>query len=403
VTAGRKTDSARGIPVAAPPAVTRGAEHRIAALALAGLLFAGGLIGSFNLTLDGVVRDGAPRAIYAATMGLCMLTSVPLLLRERAGKKQTFALVLLGDLVYVVVALCLRDPTHYATPLMLLFPVFVAAWFLGPVQLGVNMLVTAGAVFAGLWHNYPTGTDLAIQTVVNAGMLNLTALGVFVLRRRIERLLAATQALSSTDPLTGLWNRRFLVEQAPRVWRQARRDGNRVAAMVLDLDHFKRLNDAHGHAAGDAVLCAVADALRGTVRPADVLARTGGEELVVLGLVGDAAEAHHLAERLRAAVSASCTDDGHRVTASIGLALCRPGDGEDPADALWKLIDRADAAMYDAKKQGRDRVAAVLVPRPRSARVAEQSLPPAAELPRPSEDLPPAHVPHPDSPASDVA
>jgi hypothetical protein len=91
------------------------------------------------------------------------------------------------------------------------------------------------------------------------------------------------------------------------------------------------------------------------------------------------------------------------VTASIGLALCRPRDGEDPADALWKLIDRADAAMYDAKKQGRDRVAAVLVPRPRVPRVAEQSLPPAAELPRPSEDLPAVHVPQPDSPASDVA
>ena len=75
------------------------------------------------------------------------------------------------------------------------------------------------------------------------------------------------------------------------MWRQARRDGTRVAAMVLDLDHFKRLNDAHGHAAGDAVLRAVAGSLTATVRPADVLARTGGEELVVLGLVGDPDEA----------------------------------------------------------------------------------------------------------------
>ena len=94
--------------------------------------------------------------------------------------------------------------------------------------------------------------------------------------------------------------------------------------MVLDIDHFKRLNDAHGHAAGDAVLCAVARSLAATVRPADVLARTGGEELVVLGLVGDPDEARRLAERLRLAVAHTRTPDGHGVTASIGVALTRP-------------------------------------------------------------------------------
>jgi diguanylate cyclase (GGDEF)-like protein len=135
--------------------------------------------------------------------------------------------------------------------------------------------------------------------------------------------------------------------------------------MVLDLDHFKRLNDAHGHAAGDAVLLAVAASLGATVRPADVLARIGGEELVVLGMVADPAEAQHLAERLRAAVSGSRTGEGHGVTASIGIALTRPVDGEDPTDALWRLVDRADAAMYEAKQQGRDRVATV-VPPPRA-------------------------------------
>ena len=150
------------------------------------------------------------------------------------------------------------------------------------------------------------------------------------------------------------------------MWRQARRDGTRVAAMVLDLDHFKRLNDAHGHAAGDAVLRAVAAALAATVRPTDVLARTGGEELVVLGLVGDPDEAAQLAERLRTAVADSRTADGHAVTASIGIALTRPVDGEDATDALWRLVDRADAAMYEAKQQGRDRVASMWVPRART-------------------------------------
>jgi diguanylate cyclase (GGDEF)-like protein len=138
------------------------------------------------------------------------------------------------------------------------------------------------------------------------------------------------------------------------------RDGAR------DLDHFKRLNDAHGHAAGDAVLRAVATSLSVTVRPPDVLARTGGEELVVLGLVADADEAAHLAERLRTAVAGSRTDDGHSITASIGIAVTRPVDGEDATDSLWRLIDRADAAMYEAKQQGRDRVASMWVPRARA-------------------------------------
>jgi diguanylate cyclase (GGDEF)-like protein len=203
------------------------------------------------------------------------------------------------------------------------------------------------------------------------GTLNGGALGVYVLRRRVQRLLVATRTLSHVDPLTGLFNRRYLVEQAPRLWRQARRDGTRVAAMVLDLDHFKRLNDAHGHAAGDAVLRAVAAALSATVRPTDVLARTGGEELVVLGLVSDPDEAARLAERLRTAVAGGRTPEGHTVTASIGIALTRPADGEDPTGALWRLIDRADAAMYEAKQQGRDRVAALWVPRARSAQPEE--------------------------------
>jgi diguanylate cyclase (GGDEF)-like protein len=353
-------------------AVARGPEHRVAALTLAALLLIGGAMGTVNMFVDGVLREGAPRAIYAGTMALCMLAALPLIVRQRAGRWGTFGLVLLGDLVYLVVALCIEDPVRYATPLMLLFASFVAAWFLGPWELAVNMVVTTVVCTVALWSSYPNAMALGVQVGVSAGMLNAGSFGVFVLRRRVQRLLEATQVLSHLDPLTGLYNRRYLVEQAPRLWRQARRDGTRVAAMVLDLDHFKRLNDEHGHAAGDAVLKAVADSLTATVRPADVLARTGGEELVVMGLVSDPDEATRLAERLRRAVATTNTDDGHTVTASIGIALTRPVDGDDAADALWRLIDRADAAMYEAKQAGRDRVAAVYVPHARAPHPAEQ-------------------------------
>jgi diguanylate cyclase (GGDEF)-like protein len=364
VTTGGRSGTDRHTLTATATAAARGPEHRVAALTLAALTFVGGLLGILNLTVDGVVRAGAARGVYAAAMALCMALAVPLVLHQRAGRWATFALVLLGDLVYVVVSLCLVDAARFSTPLMLLFCSFVAAWFLGPVELGVNMAVTVGACALASAPSFPDRAELAIQVLVSAGMLDATCFGVFVLRRRVQRLLEATQALSTTDPLTGLRNRRHLVEQAPRVWRQARRDGTRVAAMVLDLDHFKVLNDEHGHAAGDAVLVAVAEALGATVRPSDVLARTGGEELVVIGLVGDLAEGRHLAERLRAAVAAT-EARGHRVTASVGLALVRPEDGDDPADALWRLVDRADAAMYEAKRRGRDQVSAAAVPAPR--------------------------------------
>ena len=360
----------------------RGPEHSVAALTLAGLLVMVGLMGTANLFLHGVLHEGVPRWLYGGAMAVCMLAAVPLVVRKRAGRWHTFGLVLLGDLVYLVLALSIEDPVRYATPLMLLFPSFVAAWFLGPWELGANMVATSAVCAVAVTHSYGGGIATALQVGVSAGTLNAGALGIYVLRRRVQRLLVATQTLSHLDPLTGLYNRRFLVEQAARIWRQARRDGVRVAAMVLDLDHFKRLNDAHGHAAGDAVLHAVAQSLTATVRPADVLARTGGEEIVVLGLVGDPDEASRLAERLRAAVAGCRAADGHAVTASIGVALTRPADGEDPTAALWRLIDRADAAMYEAKQAGRDRVSAPWAPavRPQSDVSLAVPLPPACDV-----------------------
>jgi diguanylate cyclase (GGDEF)-like protein len=370
-----------GIGLAGVTAVGRGREHLVAALTLAGLLFVGAAMGMLNLVVDGVLRPGAPRLVYGIAMGVCMAVALALAVRRRAGRWETFGLVLLGDLTYLVVVLCIEDPARYASPLILLFPAFVAAWFLGPWELAINMAITVAVCVLALSRSFADPVGLGIQVGVSAGTLNAGALGVYILRRRVQKLLQATQTLSLLDPLTGLFNRRYLVGQASRLWRQGRREGTRVAAMVLDLDHFKRLNDAHGHAAGDSVLRAVATSLSATVRPTDVLARTGGEELVVLGLVSDPDEAARLAERLRRAVAGSRTPEGHSVTASIGIALARPGEGDEPTAALWRLIDQADAAMYDAKQQGRNRIAARWVPSPRAAMPGQAGGPMA--LPRP--------------------
>ena len=337
-----------------PPPAGRFGDPRLAAWCLAALLAAGAALGSMNLLIDGVLREGAARWVYAATMALLVVLGAALAVRQHVGPRVTAVLVVTGDVVYMVIALTTTDPLLYAPPLMMLFASFAAAWFLGPRMLALHMALVVVACASALWHSYPDLPALAVQVIVNSVVLDLVTLGVFLLRRRVERLLAATQALSSTDPLTGLANRRSLVAQAPRIWRQARRDGQRVAALMLDLDHFKRLNDDHGHAVGDAVLREVAAALAATVRPADVLARTGGEELVVLALVNDPTEARQFGERLRLAVAGSCAT--YDVTASIGVALVGPGPADDVTDALWRLIDRADAAMYEAKRTGRDRV-----------------------------------------------
>jgi diguanylate cyclase (GGDEF)-like protein len=345
----------------------RGPESALVAGALAVLLAVSAVLGSINLFIDGAVREGASRPVYAVTLGACLLLAAALGVHRRAGEAATVALVLFGDLVYVVFAWATGDPLRYAPPLMLLFTCLVAAWFLGIRALAVHMVAVVVACWLALADSYPGTAGLVVAVTASAGLLNAATFGVFVLRRRVQRLLTATQALSSTDPLTGLANRRSLVDQAPRIWRQARRDGQRVAALVLDLDHFKRLNDTYGHAVGDAVLREVSDALAASVRPADMLARTGGEELVVLGLVSDPDVAWRLAQRLRLAVVDSECGRQRGVTASIGVALAGPVDGEDPTDALWRLVDRADAAMYEAKQGGRDRVVvagSLLAPRP---------------------------------------
>ncbi len=333
----------------------RGADRRTTALAIAALLVIGALLGSINLLVDGVLREGASRTVYGATMAMLAVIGAALAVRQRAGLWTTFALVVIGDVVYVVVAGSITDPMLYAPPLMMLFAAVTAAWFLDGWMLGVHLLLVPVACGLALAPSFGELATLVVQVVVSAGVLNVVSLGVFVLRRRVQRLLADTQRLSSTDPLTGLANRRSLVVSAERLWRQALRDGQRVTALVLDLDHFKELNDDHGHATGDAVLQAVAAELALVVRPSDVLARTGGEEMVVLGLAVDPAEARQLGERLRAAVRAADAA-GPSVTASIGIALSRPLPTDDPHDAVWRLIDRADAAMYEAKQGGRDRV-----------------------------------------------
>jgi diguanylate cyclase (GGDEF)-like protein len=160
---------------------------------------------------------------------------------------------------------------------------------------------------------------------------------------------------SVTDPLTGLFNRRYMDETLRRELYRAQRKHLPLTVIVLDLDHFKHVNDTHGHDAGDAVLCAVAKKLRQNIRESDLACRFGGEEMVLVLSECDLASALVRAETIRSEITALHIEHGSRelnVTASFGIATYP----EHGADAVT-LLHAADQALYEAKRGGRNRVA----------------------------------------------
>jgi diguanylate cyclase (GGDEF)-like protein len=164
-------------------------------------------------------------------------------------------------------------------------------------------------------------------------------------------------ALASTDPLTLLANRRGFESFGAIVLAQAERSGDSVAIVSFDIDHFKDVNDAHGHEAGDRVLRALADALRSGSRTADVAARLGGDEFVLLLPKSGPGEAAEVAERVRSYFVARpvMLANGKEIRATVSAGLAVSGDGAAP---LAVLLGQADAALYEAKRAGRDQVRA---------------------------------------------
>ena len=172
---------------------------------------------------------------------------------------------------------------------------------------------------------------------------------------RLRSTMQQTLVMAVTDPLTGLYNRRYADNHLGSLIARQLPGTRTLAAMALDLDRFKRINDSHGHAAGDEVLREFARRLRGNVRGVDLLSRTGGEEFLVVmpDILPD--HAGRVAERIRAAVESTpfrldAAGTSLDVTVSIGLAFLRPGESGDA------LVGRADAALYASKSGGRNMV-----------------------------------------------
>jgi diguanylate cyclase (GGDEF)-like protein/PAS domain S-box-containing protein len=166
-------------------------------------------------------------------------------------------------------------------------------------------------------------------------------------RKRVEEEL---RTMSVTDSLTGVYNRRYFQERLQAELLRAERHGGRFSVIMLDIDHFKTINDNQGHAMGDRVLQIVCQRIGNRLRRSDVFCRLGGEEFMILCPDTQPSQAYQLARELWSELRASPVDEVGQVTASFGLATWRPGEKGDA------LLLRADSGVYAAKLAGRDRI-----------------------------------------------
>ncbi len=214
-----------------------------------------------------------------------------------------------------------------------------------------------GSVNTEGWQLKRDGSRLWGDTVITALPDETAAIRGFVVVSRDmterKRLDDALQRLATVDPLTGAFNRRHGDACLAAEFARRSRDNKSFALLMLDIDHFKAVNDRYGHASGGAVLNALTRVCRASLRSADTISRWGGEEFLLILPGADDSAAMVAAERVRAAVAATevSTVDGTvlRFTVSIGVATPAGGDQAD-------LIQRADAALYAAKADGRNRV-----------------------------------------------
>ncbi|HPR63068.1 MAG TPA: diguanylate cyclase [Thermoanaerobaculia bacterium] len=173
---------------------------------------------------------------------------------------------------------------------------------------------------------------------------------------RLKEAQEGIRRLSLHDPLTECFNRRFLMKRLSEEFNRGARNHHPVSGIMLDLDHFKQLNDAYGHDVGDQVLVKVANILKLSMREYDVLARYGGEEFFILLPQTDLENAIKMAERIRSLIQSVRIEAGERqlsVTASFGVAGY---SGEETPDNPEHLLKQADIALYRAKENGRNRV-----------------------------------------------
>jgi diguanylate cyclase (GGDEF)-like protein len=270
------------------------------------------------------------------------------------------ALAVLGPIGAAIIGLALAQTHGYGDGAVLyMWPVLWMAYFYGN-RGTVFIVFWIAAVHAMVLLALPSGQGNPDRWLDVTVSVLVVAVVVRRLAARNERMVAHLTAEARIDPLTGVLNRRGLDERLESELRRAARDRSWLAVALFDLDHFKAINDEHGHETGDRVLRWLGAVLREQVRGVDIVARAGGEEFIVVLPGEDLPAAHAFAERVRIALADTGPGrrarhgiaDGLTLTVSGGVtAAVAPPDGQS-------LIEAADRAMYRAKRAGRNRVLA---------------------------------------------
>lgn len=307
-------------------------------------------------------------ALTAAAFGLVALT---LVVASRA--RRTLALysaLAFATAAVLVLPIVRPDRPHALDNASAVLVAALAAALLYDLGQGSRrtraFLFAAASVLAlaGLAETAQRHAFLLARTVVpplGAGFILFTVLLLPTVADEERRLFAR----ATTDPLTGLLNRAAFRERARAEIARAERTGRPLAVAMLDLDHFKAFNDAHGHPAGDAALSAVAGAITRTIRAIDLAGRYGGEEFVLLLVEADAVAAVRALERLRKSVaSLEPPRIARPITISAGIAVHVPPFEHS---TLEGLVARADATLYAAKEAGRNKVMVEAPSRPAAA------------------------------------
>jgi diguanylate cyclase (GGDEF)-like protein len=255
------------------------------------------------------------------------------------------------------------DSTDAGTEFRYMRPLFVEkdcltchsaqGYRVGDIRGAISIRLPYADTARSLRNNRLGLTVVAVILLVGVWVLVLGSIGW--LEKRLDEANGQLELLATTDGLTGLWNRRYVLEQLELQFDRSRRSGQGVGVVLVDIDNFKLVNDTYGHGVGDEVLCRTADVIKSAVRAYDTVGRIGGEELLVVAPDIDAPSLSALAERIRSLVESGESDSagvGHNVTVSAGTALSSAGIPES-ADVL---VRRADEAMYAAKAAGRNRV-----------------------------------------------
>ena len=323
------------------------------------------IIASYALLWLGA-RRLARRPLHPAQMGVPLVVAALGLTLFLGEGGMAARVVIMSVVTLVLLVLTARDLVHDQAPATRSRHVLAALCLIHAGFFAIRTVTVMVAPPSG-GSVFPDGVMGTATFLFGFAWGILLVLGLVVLTSEV--LHAELNRQATRDPLTDAYNRRAFTDLAERELARARRGRSAPAFLLLDLDHFKQLNDRHGHDAGDRVLQAFVETASACLRREDVLARFGGEEFVLMLPDSTATEAEAAAERIRAAVAALTitSDTGQPVTVTVSIGVVPPP--LTPDDDLTGILRRADAALYQAKAAGRNRTM-VAGPQPDTLAVA---------------------------------